>query len=590
MLAPRNRGALVSLTLSLGMLAVACSNGTELRQSPCNPADALSLNVGEVRTNLIGGCVYLASASSGAEFALVPFNTDTMSSRAATLSLTTSGVSAVTTPLQSRERASQVARSSGALPGSTQSSSLALDNEFEVQLRESERHLLTPLIPAARAWYARRTRSGVGAPVRLGLRPPSAPTATTWAVGDTVALNTNTGNSLAAACTTTVLRQGRVAAVSNTAIVVDDINNPAGGYTDADYLTIATKFDTVYAMDASAFGTPTDIDANGKVILFFTRAVNELTPAGSQELEAGFFYGRDLFPKTDSPQLGAGSGCPASNVAEMMYLLVPDPNGVVNGNVRTKLLVSHLTVSTTAHELQHLINAARRLYVNTAATAFEVVWLNEGLSHIAEELLFYKQSSSLAPRMDIDSLRFMGSQQNIDAYNYDEQSNIGRFRSYLAAPSTSAPYAPDGNLSTRGATWTFLRYAADHRGTSDADTWFKLVNSTTEGLPNLQNVFGSDLTAMFRDWAIASIADDVPGVAAEWQHPSWNFRSLFDFISTAKQYPLATVTVADGSPLALSLNGGSTAYVRFTIAAGQVGSLTWSPSTSTVTMSLVRLK
>jgi hypothetical protein len=192
--------------------------------------------------------------------------------------------------------------------------------------------------------------------------------------------------------------------------------------------------------------------------------------------------------------------------------------------------------------------------------------------------------------MDIDSLNFKGSQQNIDAYNYDEQSNLGRFHSYLAAPSTSAPYAPDGNLWTRGATWTFLRYAADHRGTSDADTWFKLVNSTTEGLANLQNVFGTGLTAMFRDWAIANIADDVPGVAAEWQHPSWNYRGLFDYISSTKQYPLATVTVGDGSPLAVSLNGGSAAYVRFSIAAGQVGSVTWSPSTSSVSMSLVRLK
>src|SRR4029077_1063365 len=108
--------------------------------------------------------------------------------------------------------------------------------------------------------------------------------ATTWAVGDTVALNTNTGNSLAAACTTTVMRQGRVAAISNTAIVVDDINNPTGGYTDSDYLTIATKFDTVYAMDTSAFGAPSDIDANGRIVLFFTRAVEELPPAGRTDV------------------------------------------------------------------------------------------------------------------------------------------------------------------------------------------------------------------------------------------------------------------------------------------------------------------
>jgi hypothetical protein len=251
--------------------------------------------------------------------------------------------------------------------------------------------------------------------------------------------------------------------------------------------------------------------------------------------------------------------------------------------------VSHLTVSTTAHEFQHLINASRRLYINTAATDFEVVWLNEGLSHIAEELLFYQQSDGLAPRMDIDSTKFKTDQKNVDAYNYDQQSNFGRFRQYLLKPSTSSPYAPDDSLWTRGATWSFLRYAADHRGTSDGDTWQQLDNSTTTGLANLTNVFGSSLPTMFRDWAIANIADDVPNVANEWQHPSWNFRSVFDFIPSIKVYPLSTVTVGDGSPLAVSLNGGSAAYVRFAVSAGQVGSVSWGTLPTGVTMSIVRL-
>jgi hypothetical protein len=247
-------------------------------------------------------------------------------------------------------------------------------------------------------------------------------------------------------------------------------------------------------------------------------------------------------------------------------------------------------VSTTAHEFQHLINAARRLYVNTTATGFEDVWLNEGLSHVAEELLFYNQSTALAPRMDIDSLNFIGNQKNIDAYNYDQQANVGRLQSYLAAPSTSAPYAPEATLATRGAIWSFLRYAADHRGTSDADTWFKLVNSTTTGQANLQNVFGAGLPNMFRDWAVATIADNVQAVGPEWQDPSWNFRGLYDFISSTKSYPLATVTVGDGSPLSVTLNGGGAAYVRFSVAAGQVANVNWDSPSTGVAMSLVRVK
>src|SRR5206468_2019427 len=98
------------------------------------------------------------------------------------------------------------------------------------------------------------------------------------------------------------------------------------------------------------------------------------------------------------------------------------------------------------------------------------------------------------------------------------------------------------SLWTRAATYTFLRYAADHRGTSDSDTWFKLVNSTTIGIANLQNVFGSGLSTIFRDWAVSQIADNVQNVSSEWQEPSWNWRSVF-IASTLKSYPLSTVTV-----------------------------------------------
>jgi hypothetical protein len=238
-----------------------------------------------------------------------------------------------------------------------------------------------------------------------------------------------------------------------------------------------------------------------------------------------------------------------------------------------------------------LINASRRLYINTAATDFEVVWLNEGLSHVAEELLFYKQSAGLAPRMDIDSTAFKGNQTNVDSYNFNQQSNFGRFRTYLLKPSVNAPYAPNDSLETRGATWSFLRYAADHHGTSDGNTWKQLVNSTTTGLNNLQNVFGTGLTSIFNDWAVSNIADDdPPDSPAEWQQPSWNFRSVFDYIPSIKQYPLSTVTVGDNSPLAVTLKGGGAAYVRFTIAANQTGSVKWTTPATGVTMSIVRLK
>ena len=590
MLAPRNRGAFATVAFGLLALASACSNGTEPTKPNdlCNSASALSLNVGQIVTPVDGSCVFVSGGSTGGQFALVAFNTDTGYARvASSINFTSSGASTVSTLLPSRSPSQSP--SFNLLAGGSTAPELTRSYRFEANLRESERRTLTPLMSSARSWY--RNRLTAGGALRTRYSPSFSTVAATWQVGDTVQLNTKTGSTFSDACQVPDIRTGRVVAITNNSIVVADTGNPTGGYTDAEYLTIGLQFDTVFVMDTTAFGSPTDIDNNGKIIMFFTRAVNELTPQGSTSIVGGFFYGRDLFPKQDSPVLGTGSGCPTSNVAEMFYLLVPDPNGVVNGNKFSHTQVQHLTNSTTAHEFQHLINASRRLYINTAATDFEVVWLNEGLSHVAEELLFYKQSAGLAPRMDIDSMAFT-SQQNVDSYNYNESNNFGRLETYLLAPSKNAPYAPNDSLETRGATWSFLRYAADHRGSSDGDTWKLLVNSTTTGIANLQNVFGAGLTNMFRDWAIATIADDVPGAGSEWQQPSWDFPSMWVRLTrnSTKSYPLSTLTVGDGSPLSISLNGGGAAYVRFAVAANQVGSVKWTVPSAGVAMAIVRMK
>ena len=553
----------------------------------CNAGSALSLSPGEVRTPIATLGVCVSGGTGGAEFALVPFNFSTTYSTITSMDFTSSGASTVTTPPLARLPLDG-ALLTASFGGGTTPALFASPVGFDTKLREAERRVLTPLIPAARAWHR---ASGDG----TSLRPSFATVAVPYTVGQIVQFNVKTGTTFADACQTPDMRTGRVVAVTDKAVVIADQANPTGGFTDAEYQSIGVTFDTlVYDLDTKAFGTPEDIDTNGKILMFFTRAVNELTPPNSQSVVGGFFYGRDLFPKTATQQLDA---CPTSNVAEMFYLLVPDPNGDVNNNRRDKTSVQRLTISTTAHELQHLINASRRLYVNTSSTDFEEVWLNEGLSHIAEELLFYRESG-LTPRQNIDSIRIRSSQRIVNAYNNDQSSNFGRLRQYLTRPSTSSPYAPDDQLWTRGATWSFLRYAADHQGTADGDIWKQLVNSVTSGMNNLQNVFGNDVMGLFGDWATTTFTDDVPGTPARWQHPSWHFRSMYKLLTSNPNaippvvgtYPLATVTVGDGAPLNVLLNGGGAAYVRFAVAPGGFASVQWNGPQPRVAMTLVRFK
>ncbi len=402
------------------------------------------------------------------------------------------------------------------------------------------------------------------------------PTGGAPAVGALLRLNAYTDDP----CDTvrTGFRGGRVVAVSNRAIVVADTANPAGGFTTAEYQGFAAAFDTlVYPVDVRHFGEPADVDRNGRVVIFFTSAVNALTPRNVDYVVGGFFWSRDLFPRT-----GGGEACPGSNDAELFYMLAPDPTGAVNGNVRSKAYVAGSSVAVLAHEFQHLISASRRLYVLNADNIDEELWLGEGLSHVAEELLFYR-ASALAPRRRLTISAASASSAALDALNEYNRQNLSRFSDYLAAPEVNSPYSPDDSLAMRGASWSFLRYAADRAvaaGTpSDSTFYFRLVNSPRLGLRNLQDALTATagqqatIAEWFRDWSVANYADGVAtGSAAldpRFTHPSWVYRDVLPRVSSNRgSYPLAVRNLADGQAQTISLAAGGSAYLRFTVPAG----------------------
>lgn len=288
--------------------------------------------------------------------------------------------------------------------------------------------------------------------------PFSTPLPASLKVGDLVKLNVNGTD----ACTNPTYHIARVEAIGDKSMILSDTLNPANGFTAADFQRYAAKFDTlIYPLDEGAFGAATDIDNNGRIGIVFTRAVNELTPAGSSSYVGGFTFSRDLFPVVANSRAQA---CATSNQGEYFYALAPDPNGTINGNRRTTGFVDSATVPVLAHELQHLINASRKIYVNTASTGFEDKWLDEGLAHIAEELLFYRESGT-TPRSNLDVAAIRQRSGIVNAFNNDMIGNAGRYRSYLVKPAATSPYASDDSLSTRGAAWDWLRYLADEKQT-----------------------------------------------------------------------------------------------------------------------------
>ncbi len=372
------------------------------------------------------------------------------------------------------------------------------------------------------------------------------------------------------ACASPILKNARLVASSQRALIFEDVTNPSGGFTAAEYQEIATSFDNlIWPVVTQNFGEPLDNDGNGRVIILYTRAVNELTPPNSNSVFGGFFFGRDLFPKVANGRLG---GCAGSNEAEIFYLLAPDPTGEVNNNKRSKEAVRRSTQGTVAHELQHLINSSRRLFVQMTNSR-EETWLNEGLSHIAEELVFHGAAGT-APRMDLDVDEIRASAQRRDAFNSFAISNFGRFRTYLEDPAPQSPIQTDDDLPTRGSAWNFLRYSADRKGGNDRDLWFRLVNSTTAGLANYEAVFGVDAVEWLRDWTVAVYADNTAtGVDGRFTMPSWNFRSIYPLITSPARYPLKVDTLVAATPRTVAVSAGSAAYLRFAVPAGGTGDI-----------------
>ncbi|HET7463680.1 MAG TPA: Ig-like domain-containing protein [Longimicrobium sp.] len=342
----------------------------------------------------------------------------------------------------------------------------------------------------------------------------------------------------------------------------EDTQNPSGGFTNAEYQAIANEFEAVsYQTDVANFGTPTDIDGNGKVIGVFTRAVNELTPVSANYVFGGFFYPRDLYRRT--PQTGF-IACPTSNVAEIFYLLAVDSAGTINSHVRSKAYVRENTLSTLPHELQHLINAGRRFYVNHV-TADETIWLDEGLSHVAEELAYYAKSG-YAPGQNLNATQTLGTQAQFNNFAEYQDNNLGRLSLYLQDPPGNSPIANNDELETRGATWWLLRYLADRKGGNQQATWFALVNSDTSGIANLQKVLGVDPMTWARDWAVTNYTDDAVATASQFQEPSWNHRSIFVNGTSAHTYPLRVNTLAPGITTTATVMSGSAAYYKFGVA------------------------
>nr|MBA2627594.1 hypothetical protein [Gemmatimonadales bacterium] len=283
--------------------------------------------------------------------------------------------------------------------------------------------------------------------------------------------------------------------------------------------------------------------------------VNRLSPAcnNAGSVILGFFFGSDLLPSQNG-----------SNGGEIFYGIVPDP-----GNSSCTISRSYakgLIAPTFVHEFQHMISFNQHVLIRRGIS--EDTWLNEGLSHLAEELAARKVPNQYCANQDCFAQFANGDVQN--GYRYLNNPE---------ATSLIEDSQSTGSLAERGANWLFVRWLADQFGSDIYGTGFTraIVATSNVGAANVAAVTGEPFPTLVTQWQLANYLDDLPGFTAasqRLQYLSWDFRSSFLALSQdrpatfPRPYPLIPDSTRTGVYSRVGvLRDGSGRHVRFIQAA-----------------------
>ena len=375
---------------------------------------------------------------------------------------------------------------------------------------------------------------------------------------------------------------------TNILLYVDSLAPTTGGFSDTEYQSFGRQFDQdLFPIDVNTFGATSDIDSNGKTFVLFTPVVNRLAlgsgPCGSYV--AGFFNGADL------------SGNSNANRAEIFYSSVPgEAAGGPTCQPLSLTTVRNSAPATFIHELQHMISFNQHVLVRNAGT--EDIWLNEGLSHMAEELggKLY-ESRYPCPNLPPCPPQGRGSPSQIfpdsaQGFLPPNFANAYDFFSSRLSYSLTSPTS-FGTIEERGVAWLFLRWLIDQKGEPKLG---QLVQTRNRGTGNIEAVAGETFRVLFSDFLAATLLDDYPGatpgqIASRYQYTSRNLRAIYARLNTIAPsvYPTAyPLDVADLltpnrlSPGTVSVSRqmkpGSLDLFQFTSATANAG-LTFKPAT-----------
>ena len=252
---------------------------------------------------------------------------------------------------------------------------------------------------------------------------------------------------------------------------------------------ICDNADEAVTQEIELLGEPSDVNNDDLVTVLLTPQINVLGGLGGGII-TGYFYAGDLY---------SGSN---SNNQEIVYGLVPDPTGEYGTAISKNFALDNLIPAVIPHEIQHAINYNWHVFRNNGSS--ESAWLNEGISHLVEELTGYGRE------------------------------NPSRYSIYLANPSkTNLVATGSPSLQERGAAYLFLRFMYEQA--DDGDAFLKaLVDTNKTGVENIESAFnGSDsdfdeFSEFFARWTVALAMTD-RGIS---QDPRFTYSATYENSAT----------------------------------------------------------
>jgi hypothetical protein len=344
--------------------------------------------------------------------------------------------------------------------------------------------------------------------------------------------------------------------VGSRAVIYQDLEAPQPGFTQEDFRELGLLFDReLYGVATRAFGAESDVDRNGVVFILFTPVVNRLTPKEqcSRAFVTGFFFSIDIDPAFIRDE--------RSNQAEIFYAMVPDSAGRVTCQHRSSS-VKRLVPVTFIHEFQHMISFYQRVMLRKGRSA-EELWLNEAMSHLAEELGAFHFLA-------------LGDQRKFSDFAI---GNLFNAYKYLQDPGARFVLAGagQGTLEERGAAWLFLRWIVDQFG---EEVLRRLSETNLTGVANVERAAGEPVDRLLAQWFLANWVSDLAGFSPQprLRYRKWSFRSVYRSLHTQSptNFPRPFPLVPDSSfgghfEMNGVLRAGSGDYIRVIQLPGQKG-------------------